>query len=175
MTEVLFRDRRNSRKYPAVMTPRISTKTGHFSVFLLSRLFTLLSASLRHSRSLPLGPPLWCLRLIVLKGVEVMQVLCWQWIADGDDKASLSSCPLTSPASTLTPFITLNIIILWKESKGRDETGGKGMWSENNRRKKIKNNKALCSPVCVKNVRCYVAQLGVIDYSALFEFQPPAY
>ena len=37
------------------------------------------------------------------------------------------------------------------------------------------NYKVVCSQVFVNYVRCYVAQLGVADHSALFEFRPLAF
>lgn len=88
----------------------------------------------------------------------------------------------TSPVSTLTAFITLNIIILWKSMEEktdeieilyRNNTEVKeSRWNDRNIRI-IKQ--CVARRVFFKDVRCYVAQLGVLDHSALFEFRPPAF
>lgn len=151
-----------SRKYSTVMMPYVSTKTG----ILLSVLSFSLSSSAAFSALVSLPPsfslspsqsPLWCLRLIVLRGVEVMWVYCWHWIAKTESEMTKPpfSCLLSSPVSNLTAFITLNIIILWKKRKettneieivlyvqswNNIEKGGEMIGTNKN-----KNHKAVCS------------------------------
>lgn len=164
--------RRYSRKSPALMTPYVSTKTGILvSVFFLSvllpqSLFTLLYPSLRRPRSFPSQSPLWSLSLIVLRGVEVMRVYCWHWIAETESE--MTKPPFFLVCSFLLQYLplqrSLNIIILWKKKGKRKQMKlGYCMWSENNiEEKKIvkmkwlgekKNNHiTVCSPVCVLNM-----------------------
>lgn len=115
-----------SRKYYTVMTERKKKgKNRYFwgpsllSGFLPRLLFPLLSPSLP-SLFLALSPsqsPLWCLRLIVLRGVDATRVYRWHWIAEMEHemtKASFS-CLLTSPESTLKAFITFKLLCCeWK-------------------------------------------------------------
>lgn len=121
-----------SRKYTAVMTPYISTKTGilvsvfPFTLSPLSRFYAFVSLPpsfpLSPSQSSALMSQAHCTErsrsdvsvLLALNSRDAS--LRWQSL--------LFSCLLTSPVSTLTAFITLNIIILCKKRKEKtDEMG----------------------------------------------------
>lgn len=122
-----------------------------FQPFFLCRFFLYALVSLapsRLSRSLPLSPRF-----------DVSGSLCWEewkWcecIAGTEQprrslrwQSLLFSCLFTSPVSTLTAFITLNIIILWKSMEEKtDEIGilyrnntevKESQWNDRNIKKK---------------------------------------